>query len=572
MTKSVLCCSSAHRTARANGTRNLQHVHCILEFVFVSTCPHVKSLLAGARGTARNYAVSLRCMLATLGQRSFILPGVATRRRGALRIQCFHPSQACLVGRQTRKVPAARDHRRTLLACAASAASMHGAARKRRQKVAVVGGGPAGMAASRYLDEFGHSPVVFEAGDESGGIWAPRPTNRVVYRGLVTNIPTMCMQSFDLDFSDGLNSYVTGPELGNYLKQYTDHFKLRRFVRFSTTVKKVLPLKSIDEELADQGAWELTWENSDSSSTEIFDAVVVATGHYEFPYSPEIPGQNEWLAASGHRQVVHAISYNDPDAFKGQSVLIVGGRSSAVDIARELRSRVSTLYVLDKGCQEVETAENCFHVPYGATLSEDGHLVWEGKALSGDPVDTVILATGYTYQYPFLDEKAELTFGPERRYVAPLYQHIIHARRPSLSFIGIPLAVPCPLPLFEAQAYFSAAHLSAPWTDLPERLGWVDAAFEAVQNSQNLHFLSDTSWDYMKCLLKEAGMAEEDHARFVKRLSLVQAIYRDRVQRRPNKPWDDDLYRRCQYKADYENDRFQVITADGGEFFGSSKM
>lgn len=70
------------------------------------------------------------------------------------------------------------------------------------------------MTASRYLDEFGHSPVVFEAADESGGIWAPRPKNRVVYRGLVTNIPTMCMQSFDLDFPKGLTSYITGPEWG----------------------------------------------------------------------------------------------------------------------------------------------------------------------------------------------------------------------------------------------------------------------------------------------------------------------------------------------------------------------
>ena len=32
--------------------------------------------------------------------------------------------------------------------------------------------------------------------------------------------------------------------------------------------------------------------------------------------------------------------------FNGRSVLIVGGRSSAVDIARELRSRAGSLYVL----------------------------------------------------------------------------------------------------------------------------------------------------------------------------------------------------------------------------------
>ena len=439
------------------------------------------------------------------------------------------------------------------------------AAQKRRQKVAVIGGGPAGMAACRYLDEFGHSPVVFEAGDESGGIWAPRPTNRVVYQGLVTNIPTMCMQSFDLDFPKGLNSYITGSELGDYLIRYTDHFNLRRFVHFGAEVKMVQPLKSAEEELVDKGAWKVTWANADiGTNTEVFDAVVVATGHYEFPYKPEIPGQSAWLASSEHRQVVHAISYDDPDLYAEHSVLVVGGRSSAVDIARELRSRASSLYVLDKGCQETKTIGNCSHVPYGATLSPDGFVMLNGQAVPGNPVDTIILATGYTYQYPFLeDEAVQLTFGPEKRYVAPLYQHIIHARRPSLSFLGIPLAVPCPLPLFEAQAYFVSSHLSASWTDESERQKWVDSCFEAVASSQNLHFLSAQSWEYMKDLLKEAGMAADEHARYVRRLGLIHAIYQDRVQRRPLRPWDDDDYRQCQYEADYENDLFQVVSPDG---------
>mmetsp|Transcript_54039 Transcript_54039/g.126843 ORF Transcript_54039/g.126843 Transcript_54039/m.126843 type:complete len:509 (-) Transcript_54039:195-1721(-) len=495
--------------------------------------------------------------------------GVAVvTKRGAFRIG---PSVSALSlgGRLARKSPA-RDRTYSLLACAA----MYGLAQKRRQKVAVVGGGPAGMTASRYLDEFGHSPVVFEAADESGGIWAPRPKNRVVYRGLVTNIPTMCMQSFDLDFPEGLTSYITGPELGNYLKLYTDHFNLRRFVRFSTTVKAVVPMRSTEEELDQgQGAWEVTWKDPDSTSTEVFDAVVVATGHYEFPYAPEIPGQSEWLAGAGHRRVVHAVSYDDPDEFKGQSVLIVGGRSSAVDIARELRSRVSSLYVLDKSCREIDVIGTCFHVPFGARLSEHGLVMVEGAALSGDPVDTIILATGYTYQYPFLDEKdVGLTFGSENRYVAPLYQHVIHARRPSLSFVGIPLAVPCPVPLFEAQSYFAASHLSASWTTERERLQWVDACLEAVESIQNLHFLSGQSWDYMTGLLKEAGMATEEHERYVRRLRLVQAIYQDRVQRRPDKPWDDDEYRRCEYTADYDGDSFQVMTPDGSLSRGTSKM
>ena len=40
------------------------------------------------------------------------------------------------------------------------------------------------------------------------------------------------MQSFDLDFPSGLNSYITGPQLGDYMIQYAQHFNLHRFFRF----------------------------------------------------------------------------------------------------------------------------------------------------------------------------------------------------------------------------------------------------------------------------------------------------------------------------------------------------
>ena len=116
-----------------------------------------------------------------------------TPRRGAF---TAHPSRICTGYSFPGPVSASKGRRyrlHGLLACAAGMSAI------RRRKVAVIGGGPAGMATCRFLDDFGHSPTVFEAGDESGGIWAPRPINHVVYQGLVTNIPTMCMQSFDLE-------------------------------------------------------------------------------------------------------------------------------------------------------------------------------------------------------------------------------------------------------------------------------------------------------------------------------------------------------------------------------------
>ena len=118
-----------------------------------------------------------------------------------------------------------------------------------------------------------------------------------------------------------------------------------------------------------------------------------------------------------------------------------------------------------------------------------------------------------------------------------------------------------------------ASHLRSSWTSEEGRLQWVDACFQAVANSQNLHFLSGQAWDYMQGLLKEAGMSVEDHEKYVRRLCLIRAVYQDRVERRPDKPWDDDSYRRCQYEVDYDQDCFQVVAPDGSVCSGtSSKM
>ena len=57
----------------------------------------------------------------------------------------------------------------------------------------------------------------------------------------------------------------------------------------------------------------------------------------------------------------------------------------------------------------------------------------------------------YCYAFPFLDEAALGMSFVGQRHVTPLYQHLLHAARPGLGFIGIPLSVPCPIPFFECQ-------------------------------------------------------------------------------------------------------------------------
>lgn len=442
-------------------------------------------------------------------------------------------------------------------------------------RVAVIGGGPAGVVSGRFLAEAGHDPVILESGTSLGGIWAPEPTNPVVYRGLVTNIPQACMQSFDLDFPKQLPSYITGADLGQYVVDYAQHFNLNKFVRFGTKVIQVQALRTEEEEALGETAWRVSWctdegTKNEAINAEDFDAVVVATGHYETPYEPTIPGQAVWLAASpttGARKVVHSRSYKVPEEYASQVVLVVGGRSSAVDIARELRGVAHWVYVLEKGCQAVRQVGECTHVPLGTELGEDGQLRINDEVVSGPPVEVLMLATGYEYTFPFLDaEHLGLDFGPARRFMKPLYMHISHVRRPSLCLMGIPLAVPCPIPLFEAQARFVAARLCRQEpTGLAEEASWVASrASDVGERQQDLHFLSDAAWIYMKELVRLSGTETKDFEAYCRRLDIVREIYADRGTKRPKLPWDDDWYRRCEYSVDWETGQWQVSCPEDG--------
>lgn len=149
------------------------------------------------------------------------------------------------------------------------------------RRVAVIGGGSGGVVAARFLKRAGHQPVLFEAGSSFGGVWADEPTNEVVYKGLTTNLPTIVMQSPDLDFTEpGMPSYINKPQLGRYIERYADEFGVRPMAKFGAKVMNVAP---VTEGESGNECWQVQWISDGTTHTERFDAVVVANGHYEEP-------------------------------------------------------------------------------------------------------------------------------------------------------------------------------------------------------------------------------------------------------------------------------------------------
>ncbi|CAH8341054.1 unnamed protein product [Eruca vesicaria subsp. sativa] len=209
------------------------------------------------------------------------------------------------------------------------------------KQVAVIGAGASGLIAARELHREGHTVVVFEREKQVGGLWIYSPKaesdplsldpNRLivhssVYESLRTNLPRECMGFRDYpfvpredDLSRDSRRYPSHREVLAYLQDFAREFKIEEMVRFETEVVRVEPV---------DGKWKVRSKTSGKlSNDEIFDAVVVCSGHYTEPYVATIPGINSWPGMQ-----VHSHNYRVPGRFENEVVVVIGNFASGADI------------------------------------------------------------------------------------------------------------------------------------------------------------------------------------------------------------------------------------------------
>lgn len=117
----------------------------------------------------------------------------------------------------------------------------------------------------------------------------------------------------------GHEEYVTAGTYRAYLERYARHHGL------SARQAEVLAVRRCDD------AFEVDLEAGGRRMTQRHGAVVVATGMYDFPRWPRIPG----LPAPGPT-LRHARDWAGPDEHRGRTVAIIGGATSAIEIAESL--------------------------------------------------------------------------------------------------------------------------------------------------------------------------------------------------------------------------------------------
>src|SRR5688500_11539339 len=114
-----------------------------------------------------------------------------------------------------------------------------------------------------------------------------------------------------------------------YFQMYAEANGLKRIIRLNTKALNV----TFAEDYNITGRWKVTVENTqnDQQTSEIFDGVMICTGHHVVPLLPKFPGQERFKG-----NIRHTHTYKHPQGYEGKNVLVVGIGNSGGDAAAEL--------------------------------------------------------------------------------------------------------------------------------------------------------------------------------------------------------------------------------------------
>lgn len=311
-----------------------------------------------------------------------------------------------------------------------------------------------------------------------------------LYDYLETNIPKQLMAYSDQPFPEDAPLFPRHQTVLEYLEDYAKD--VHHLIHFNTQVQDV----RLDESASqNHETWQVRTKKIDSKETGagVYDAVVVANGHYTVPYVPDIEGMTQWNQAYPER-VIHSKAYRRPEDFKELKVVVVGNSASGLDIAAQVGKHSKHPLLLSS--RSISAFGPAAPAPWRQDVDElveflpPAHNKRALRFRSGrveEKVDVVIFATGYFYSFPFLSSLDPPIITDGFR-IKDIYQHMFHITHPGLVFPVVNLKV-IPFPLAQNQAAVIAriwsGRLSLP--SEAQMRGWESKNIEKKGNGKYFH-------------------------------------------------------------------------------------
>ena len=375
-------------------------------------------------------------------------------------------------------------------------------------RICIIGAGPSGLAAIKNIQEQGLTDItVFEKNSQIGGNWVYDEHNNhsSVYETTHIISSKRWSQFDDFPMPADYSDYPSHAQLLTYFKSYTDRFDLNKYIRFNSTVLKVIQ--------TEKQKWTVEFQDKEGIHQETYEYLLVANGHHWDPFLPDYPGE-----FTG--ELIHSHQYKKAAPFKGKRVLVVGGGNSACDVAvevsrvaaqtqvsmrrgyhifpkfifgkptdvavakiqwmpawlrqkfiamvvRGVQGRYAKYQLMKPDCGPLEihptiNSELLYFIRHGKIKVSPGITKFEGKQVhfvdgTSAEYDSVIFATGYQISFPFF-EKACLDFTNATQ--IPLYRKMMHPDYETLYFIGLCQPQGCIWPLADYQSKIVARIIS----------------------------------------------------------------------------------------------------------------
>ena len=320
------------------------------------------------------------------------------------------------------------------------------------RRYCVVGAGPAGMVMARAFLREGVPFDWFERHDDVGGIWDLDAPGSPMYASAHFISSRWTSGFYGHPMPDDLPDYPRWDAIRDYLRGFARTYGLYDHVTLGTAVERAEPLPG--------DRWRVRLSTGEVRE---YDGLVACPGVTWHPQRPVLAGEDGFRGT-----VRHSSTFRDGIELRGKRVLVVGAGNSGVDIACDAARHADAAYLSVRrgyrfvpkhiaGLPTDALLTGRIDPPPGMVLSQDvdemldalvGDLTRFGlpapdhEALSSHPImntqvlhhlahgdlvavpdverltatgarfvdgsevelDEVLLATGYTYALPFLDE------------------------------------------------------------------------------------------------------------------------------------------------------------------------